>query len=214
DPTEIPAPIPSPINPIRIQFATGTTSAIMQHTIQVGENVDYILGALAGQTMTVNLISSSNQAFLAISQANGTVLLDADYVKNSWTGYLPANGDYYIQVISDAIAESYSLEIIIPPAPTDDLYVQYQQTASNRVAFTNAIKMSIEAHDYSTLTTMMKDPFNLGVWGSEGSTWSVIEMRDHLRTTLMPINGTIEFPDIEASAVTPGVSLGRLFPWA
>lgn len=209
---EIPGTVVNPVDPIRIQFAAGATSAVIHDGLIMGEVKNYILGAMGGQTMTVNLSSSDNEAFLRITGVDGTVLLDSAYVQNSWTGILPSTQDYYIQVIADASNETYSLEIIIPPAPESPDYTQYQQSASNRAAFTNYLQQVLTWHDYESLPAMMSDPFNVGVWQSEGSTWSVAEMVSRLEDDLLPATGTIEFPDIGADAVTPGVNLWRLFP--
>lgn len=84
----------------RVQFAKGNDNAYVEGVVVGDTYVDYILGARAGQTMGVSLITEGNAYFnilppgssgeaIYIGSINGP---DAIGVK------LPANGDYRIRV--------------------------------------------------------------------------------------------------------------------
>ena len=112
------APQPEP-EPARIQFAPGAISAQVQGTVAAGRSDRYVLSAVAGQEMTVNLSDSSPgvNAILIIWGADGTVLISDHADATTWVGELPSTQDYYISVRSIAQAPvDYRLEVIIPPA--------------------------------------------------------------------------------------------------
>jgi hypothetical protein len=103
----------------RIQFAPGATSAQVQGSLAAGGSARYVLGAAAGQEMTVNLSDSSAgvNAILIIWGADGTVLISDHADATTWVGELPSTQDYYISVRSGPHAPvDYVLEVIIPPA--------------------------------------------------------------------------------------------------
>lgn len=104
------ATVPSPT---RVLFTTGTTAAVEQGTVQPGQVVKYVLGAQANQPMILLLGSTNQDAILAVSEADGTVLLDPSKKYNSWQWLLPRTEDYTIQVIGGANVETYSLTIKI-----------------------------------------------------------------------------------------------------
>jgi len=114
---------PSDAAATRIQFAPGATSAQMQGDLGPNEVGRYVLTAMAGQEMTLNLSTepagdpASANAILVIWGADGTVLISDHADATSWVGPLPATQDYYIDVRS--VAQSpvdYRLEVVIPPA--------------------------------------------------------------------------------------------------
>jgi hypothetical protein len=102
-------------NPIRITFAQGATGSQIEASIEAGETVYYILEAMAGQQMTVNVISPENNVLLSVIGEDGTVLKIAEDGLSSWKGVLPATQDYSIQVESVGPATTYMLTIEIAP---------------------------------------------------------------------------------------------------
>jgi hypothetical protein len=111
-------PAASEPEPTRIQFAPGAISAQVQGSLAAGRSDRYVLSAMAGQEMTVNLSDSSPgvNAILAIWGADGTVLISDHADATTWVGVLPSTQDYTIAVISVAQAPvDYTLEVIIPP---------------------------------------------------------------------------------------------------
>lgn len=97
----------------RVKFERGRTSAVLRGSI-VNDSQDlYVLGAKAGQQMTVHLTSATkgakfdlqyrqDKAALAHMDAEGTV---------DWEGELPVTGDYVISVYSAGGDTSYTLEV-------------------------------------------------------------------------------------------------------
>jgi len=105
--------------PKRIQFALGAISAQVQGSLAAGGIDRYVLPAMAGQEMTVNLSDSSAgvNAILVIWGADGTVLISDHADATTWVGELPFTEDYYIDVKSVVQAPvDYVLEVVIPPA--------------------------------------------------------------------------------------------------
>ncbi len=105
--------------PTRIQFAPGAISAQLQGSLAAGGVDRYVLTAMAGQQMTVNLSVATAEvsAILVIWGADGTVLISDHADATTWVGPLPSTQDYYIDVRSVAQASiGYTLEVIIPPA--------------------------------------------------------------------------------------------------
>jgi len=112
-PTPVP-PTPTP-GPTRIQFASGEISATIQGHIGEGETDEYVLRAMAGQTMEVAITSPNNDVLLTIFGADGIPL--KRYVDGSpeWTGVLPATQDYNIHAVSVGPATDYTMVVTIYP---------------------------------------------------------------------------------------------------
>lgn len=102
----------------RIQFQPNTTGGTTKGDLAPGARLRYVLGAAAGQTMTVNLSTASAEvdAYLYVWSADGTVYTLAAPVKE-WSGRLPATQDYYIELVSaSGQPVAYQLGINIPPS--------------------------------------------------------------------------------------------------
>jgi hypothetical protein len=86
--------------PVRINFAPGAVSASVQGTTNNGRIVTYLLKAMQGQTMTVNLTAPPNSAGITIyGMDDGQPLIRAQSGATTFTGQLPATQDYVIQVV-------------------------------------------------------------------------------------------------------------------
>ncbi|MGD2205143.1 MAG: hypothetical protein PVH17_00065 [Anaerolineae bacterium] len=107
-------PEPRP-QPQRIQFAPGATSATVTGDVDAYEHDVYVLRALSGQTMTVELISPASDVVLEIWGADGQPLLRHVTGQTTWTGLLHATQDYFIKVVSFGSAVDYTLTVTIPP---------------------------------------------------------------------------------------------------
>jgi len=107
------------IIPARIQFAPGAISALVSGSTPPAGTVNYVLGAAAGQTMTVRLTVTQGLGLVVIWGADGVVLISDHAEATEWTGVLPSTQDYHIDVRSAADGPSllYTLEVIIPPLP-------------------------------------------------------------------------------------------------
>jgi hypothetical protein len=84
-----------------VRFARGASSATVEATITGHETRDYVLGARAGQTLKVTLWTKGTLYFNVLAPAStGQAIFNgataADWY--SWSGTLPATGDYVVRV--------------------------------------------------------------------------------------------------------------------
>ena len=105
--------------PERIQFAAGTTSALVSGGAPAGGAHNYVLSAMGGQTMTARLSVTQGLGLVVIWGADGSVLISDHAEATEWSGVLPSTQDYYIDVeaAADNPALKYTLEVTIPPLP-------------------------------------------------------------------------------------------------
>jgi ELWxxDGT repeat protein len=106
--------------PIRINFPTGSTTTKIEGDIGTPATVRYVLTGAVGQILTVKVSVPANDVGLAIYAPNGNALKPLDAINNSWSGPLPSNGDYFIDLVSSlgATSKHYSLEVTLTtPAP-------------------------------------------------------------------------------------------------
>ena len=94
----------------RIQFSRGSSSTTLQGKVSVGLPDLYLLGARAGQVMTVQLTGPRRVTFMIMDSKTTDVLADNT---TNWTGTLPATGDYHILVDADADGRTYSMTVTI-----------------------------------------------------------------------------------------------------
>ncbi len=95
----------------RLQFKRGTSSTTVQGNASIALPDTYLVGARAGQVMTVQLTAARKSVrFLVMSPSTRNLI--ADNARN-WTGTLPETGDYHIIVDADARGGTYSMTISI-----------------------------------------------------------------------------------------------------
>jgi hypothetical protein len=83
----------------RVQFAKGTSSKVIKASIKGDATVDYLVGARAGQTLTVSFVTSNTSAYFnVLPPASGQALFVGSVSGNSFRGAAPATGDYRIRV--------------------------------------------------------------------------------------------------------------------
>jgi hypothetical protein len=95
----------------RVQFARGTSSATVRGRVTLALSDTWLVGARAGQTMTVQLTAANKSVRFFVSTPNSAKILTDD--TRSWTGTLPETGDYYIIVDADARGATYTVTISI-----------------------------------------------------------------------------------------------------
>jgi hypothetical protein len=116
-PTPVP-PTPMPLpQAIRIQFAAGGTSAVINGQIEAGQTLYYVLQASATQTMNVKISSPNGDIYLGVFGADHQVLLDSTSQYVLWSGTLPATQDYYLSLTATT-SGTYNLSVEIPPLQT------------------------------------------------------------------------------------------------
>jgi hypothetical protein len=81
----------------KITFKKGANSAKVKGTIRGYEYRDYLIGANAGQTISLKLASMNTYTMFSIFQPDGQNLAGAAQVVN-FGGRLPATGDFVIRV--------------------------------------------------------------------------------------------------------------------
>lgn len=84
----------------RIRFKRGESSAVVNGKIKNGNQVTYIVGAKAGQTMNVEVTDGgdNNDVVFSIIAPNGQPAGDeGDVYHAEWRGELPKTGDYKIE---------------------------------------------------------------------------------------------------------------------
>lgn len=99
----------------RVRFARGKSSVTLSNSVIRGDRDTYIIGARAGQRMTVRVTAVENNAAFEIERPNGDHLEGAgerdDATVN--TVRLPESGDYRIVVGGTRGNASYKLTISI-----------------------------------------------------------------------------------------------------
>ena len=95
----------------RIQFKRGTSSTTLSGKVSVALPDTYLLGARAGQVLTVQLTAPRNSVrFLVMSPTTRSLVADN---ARTWTGTLPETGDYTILVDAGEQGGTYSMTITI-----------------------------------------------------------------------------------------------------
>ena len=95
----------------RVQFKRGSSSTTLQGKVSIALPDTYLIGARAGQVMTVQLTAPRRAVTFLISSPTTRNLI-ADNSRN-WTGTLPETGDYTIIISADERGGTYSMTITI-----------------------------------------------------------------------------------------------------
>jgi hypothetical protein len=103
---------------IRIQFAIGGTSALIDGDLNAGQTLYYVLKASATQTMNIKVSSPYGDVYLGVFASDGTILLGSEAEVTTFSGTLPTTQDYYLSLTASGAATSYSLSVTIPPLPS------------------------------------------------------------------------------------------------
>ena len=95
----------------RVQFQRGASSATVKGKASIALPDTYLVGARAGQTMSVQLTAPRKSVrFLVMSPKTTSLIADNS---RGWSGTLPEDGDYTIIVDADEIGGTYSMTISI-----------------------------------------------------------------------------------------------------
>jgi hypothetical protein len=115
---------PAPPRQERVSFAKGATSAVVKGQLKGDADVDYLVGAAAGQTLTVSLkVSNRSNYFNVLPPGSGDVAMYVGQTGEGYSGMLPADGDYKVRVylMRSAArrneASDYTLTISVTGAP-------------------------------------------------------------------------------------------------
>jgi hypothetical protein len=94
----------------RVRFQRGSTGATVTDAIVRGETVRYVLGARAGQRLTISIRSAESNAVFAVGMGNGSEPVGgwpASYTE--FTGRLAESGDYVVEVGSTRGNATYTV---------------------------------------------------------------------------------------------------------
>lgn len=97
--------------PARITFASGAISSSVQGAVTAPARTAYVLRALKGQQMTVEVISAEGRANFAVTGADGQPLKRLENEDRRWTGTLPASQDYQITVAVASGSATFTLVV-------------------------------------------------------------------------------------------------------
>jgi len=106
---------------VRIRFARGTTSGILDDSLPAGGERAYLIGALQGQVMLAHAIAwsdprhgSGGQTSVRVYRADGAELPAPAGAGPLWSGRLPTTGDYVVRVRATGGPAPYTLAVQIP----------------------------------------------------------------------------------------------------
>jgi hypothetical protein len=117
----------------RVQFAPGSTSAVVNGSIVGYDTVDYVLNAKEGQYMNVSMTTDNTSNYFNILKPgeNEKAIFNSSMGENQYEGVLPKSGDYKVRVylMRSAARENevanYSLEMSVTnPQSSNDALVQ------------------------------------------------------------------------------------------
>jgi hypothetical protein len=90
---------PAPPHQERVTFAKGSSSATITGQLKGDADIDYLVRAAAGQTLTVELKASNrSNYFNVLPPGSADVAMYAAQTGDPYTGVLPADGDYKVRV--------------------------------------------------------------------------------------------------------------------
>ena len=96
-----------------VRFARGKNSAVLKGAIVRGTQDRYIVGAKAGQTMTVKITSIEKNANFTVYFAGEQESLEGSEEATNWTGKLSDDNDYVIVVGSRRGNATYTLTVVV-----------------------------------------------------------------------------------------------------
>ncbi|HKS28815.1 MAG TPA: hypothetical protein VJS44_13405 [Pyrinomonadaceae bacterium] len=95
----------------RVRFPKGRNSVVLKGAAVRGTQDRYILRAGQGQTMTLRITSTEDNAVFDVVPPGGGQPLASEQME--WTGELPTTGDYTIVVGGTRGNATYSLQVTI-----------------------------------------------------------------------------------------------------
>ncbi|MDF0541150.1 hypothetical protein PX699_02245 [Sphingobium sp. H39-3-25] len=95
----MPATAQSPIRAERVHFARGASSATIRGSIKGYDTIDYIVGARAGQAMSVSLKTSNMSSYFnVLPPRSEEAIFNGSIAGSRFDGRLKDSGDYRIRV--------------------------------------------------------------------------------------------------------------------
>lgn len=133
--------------PTRIQFDPGQIEVVINGRIDQPGHDEYVLRALAGQLMTVNIDSAHHDVRLSLfGLDDGQPLSRADTGATYWRGTLQQTQDFSLSAVANAAGVDYTMTVRVDPQPTDATVVD------------QAIQFALGA-DYASVTGMVSTAY-------------------------------------------------------
>jgi heat shock protein HslJ len=172
----------------RIRFAAGATSATLTGTLAASESDQYVLRALAGQTLSLDLAFTEGQAILVVWGEDGDVLLSDHAEVSSFRRALPRTQEYFIQVKGRPDGNtSYTMTVSIPGISTGLERILFPRgstsaTVTGQLAASGSHQYVLEAQAGQTMninTAFGEGTAVLVVWGTDGN----VLLSDHAESS-------------------------------
>jgi heat shock protein HslJ len=170
--------------PQRITFPSGASSATLTGNLAASESDQYVLRALAGQTLSLDLSFTEGEAILVVWGEDGNVLLSDHAEVSSFERALPTTQDYFIQVKGRPEGNtSYAMTVSIPPTDTGITRIEFpagatSTTVTGQLAAAGSDQYILAASAGQSLSidlTFTEGEAILVVWGADGD----VLMSDH-----------------------------------
>lgn len=119
------AAAPPIVDTQRVEFAPGTDNGARSGTLSPGQTDRWILDARAGQTFAITLDSADNNTVFSVFDPSWRLLANVTATQAEantfWTGVLPVDGDYTVEVASNGGAAYYQMKVWIDAGHMDPL---------------------------------------------------------------------------------------------
>lgn len=162
----------------RIVFSPGATSASRTGTLAAAGSKVYVLRALAGQTLSIDLSFTEGRAILTVWGEDGDVLLSDHAEASSFERSLPKTQDYFIRVLGKPDGNtSYTMTVSIPPIQTGIQRIEFSAgstsaTVTGQLGAADSDQYVLRAQAGQGMNIDLS--FNEGaaillVWGADGT---------------------------------------------
>ncbi len=94
----VPATAQNDAPPTRIQFARGTSSKAIPGAVRGYDGKRYVIGARAGQRLTVTLRTSNASNYFNVTAPGASAAMEGGANQTRFTTTIPSSGDYVIDV--------------------------------------------------------------------------------------------------------------------
>lgn len=167
EPTAVPVTQPTATPaPQRIQFNPGAVSATRTGNLPAFGSQGYLLYALAGQTMHIELTSTNGKANFSLQGVDdGQPYKRVETESRQWEGTLPASQDYLIWVRTPDSADSYTLTVTIDPLQAQPQRIQF---APGAVSATVSGTIEPNSYDQYVLSAQVGQTMHVNLTAANG----------------------------------------------
>jgi hypothetical protein len=189
-----------------IVFASGTTAAVEQGSIQPNQVLAFTLNAGQNQPMILIVSSPNNDVYLGVTEPDGSSLLDPAKKYTNWQWLLPKTEQYTIQLYGGATNKNYTLtakvaEIVSFPSGATTVTL----SGSTPKGYVISYALSCQANQVMTVslnvpaTTAYLDVFGLATGpllsaSSKATSWTgtLPSSQDYI-IEVIPVGGEISY---------------------